>query len=411
MTRLSSYIVIVLGVAAVAYASTSLGRPAGNAPLTVDEQVAAYQTLADSIRHEQDEYAQDAIQVGKPEEIAVFVAGSDSEIDALIGSININVSHFDAVHELYLVYGGKHNRLFTQSEVLKEFAPEVGRLDAQRLADADQAHSLWQEILSYAHEAKSLGDEDNERREMIFGHMNDDNRTSRKLEADMESITSQIDGIMGQASRKLRELIRAGNSLPASAGMQELPDVDGITFQTTHVNGRGSLKTEAGVTDLATVAPGTHVDGVAELEMGDVGRAVLHLSDGSQIDLAATTSAQLDYFEFAASGRLKSGTITVTRGTFGWSVGNDQGIAPEMTLIVPQGQMRFKGREFAITVNPDGSGSVEVRSGDMVITPKNLPPASGKHHKHGNGTIQLGTNSRIWFKADGTWGESVQMGL
>lgn len=413
MSRLHDYTTTALGAAAILCGVSSPGLAADDAPRSVDEQIAAYQTLADNISHADIEYAQYESLIGKPQEITVLAADSGSDMDALLGSINTNISHFDAVHELFSVYGAQHHRLITADESLKSLAPELDRLEAARLADADQAHSLWQEILSYAQEAQALGDDSPERRETLFGRMNDDNRASRKLEADMDTVTAQIAGLMGRASDTLRGLIQAGNSLPLSAGAPELPDVDGITFQKGLVTaGRGILKSTTGVMDLAAIAPGTHVDGVAELETGAIYGAVLHLSDRTQIVLANATTAQLDYFESAASGRLKSGTITVIKGTFGWTAGHTSGIAPELTLIVPAGQIRFRGREFAVTVNADGSGSIDLRDGDMEITEKKPPESTSKRgHNPKSGTLHLTTSNRILFRADGTWGPPTPLGL
>ena len=103
----------------------------------------------------------------------------------------------------------------------------------------------------------------------------------------------------------------------------------------------------------------------------------------------------IDEFVYDPDNSVRKVAVRVTKGIFRWVTGKVARKDPaSMRVTLPVGTIGIRGTDLETYIAPDGSGHIELFSGELEITPRKA------------GTLfVMKEKSIVTFKPDGTFGQ------
>jgi hypothetical protein len=131
----------------------------------------------------------------------------------------------------------------------------------------------------------------------------------------------------------------------------------------------------------------------ARIVTGDNSRLQLLLLDETVFTMGANSDIVLDDFVYDTDPSAHTITANVMKGIFRFVTGKVAQKRPEdLKVTLPVGTIGIRGTDFEGTVNPDGSGSIVLHSGQLEVTEK----------KTGS-TFLMNAGEKVTFSADGSF--------
>jgi hypothetical protein len=114
---------------------------------------------------------------------------------------------------------------------------------------------------------------------------------------------------------------------------------------------------------------------VARLQTGDTGRVQLLLADQTTFTIGPGSDMLVDEFVYDPDTSLKKASIEVVVGFFRYVTGKIAQARPDsMKVTCPVGSLGIRGTDFETVVAQDGSTTIRLFQGEVVLTPKGGGP-------------------------------------
>lgn len=160
---------------------------------------------------------------------------------------------------------------------------------------------------------------------------------------------------------------KAKARMPVVAAPKQPPDPN-RTFVIERVEYRGELTlvTSDGRRLSGQNAAQVAIDNGARIVTGPSGHAVVHLPDGSTWTIGPNSEFALDSFAYDPSPGARKITLRAVKGFFRWVTGT---VSPryDPTVILPAGDLGFRGTDVECVVAPDGTGYIKLYSGRLEL--------------------------------------------
>lgn len=160
---------------------------------------------------------------------------------------------------------------------------------------------------------------------------------------------------------------KAKARMPVVAAPKQAPDPN-RTFVIERVESRGefSLVASDGRRFSGQNAAQVAIDNGARMVTGPSGHAIVHLPDGSTWTIGPDSEFALDSFYYDPSPGARKITLRAVKGFFRWVTGT-VGPRYDPTVILPVGNLGFRGTDVECVVAPDGTGYIKLHSGKLEL--------------------------------------------
>lgn len=147
-----------------------------------------------------------------------------------------------------------------------------------------------------------------------------------------------------------------------------------FTLSVAAVQGEFYLLTADGRRLVGDQISGTAIDGRTVAVTGAGSRAQLTLADGTSLSIGANAELVLDEFIYDPAPTARKRTLRMVKGVFRWVTAKVTPHPPGWKFELPGLAGGIRGTDFTCTVRPDGSGTIELHSGEIELR----ETASGK---------------------------------
>jgi len=136
----------------------------------------------------------------------------------------------------------------------------------------------------------------------------------------------------------------------------------------------------------------------ARIVTGENSRMQVLLADETVFTMGANSDMVLDKFVYDTDQSASTTTANLMKGVFRFVTGKVARKAPDqLKVTLPVGVLGFRGTDCEVMVNPDGSGSVVLHSGQLEVTEK----------KTGS-KFPMNAGEEVTFSADGSFSRPIQ---